>query len=159
MRYCIIIRGPAGVGKTTIAKQLALSLGAEYFSFDQVMEDNKLDTIVGDGIPAENFMRANDLIIPLVMQKGKAVLDGCFYRKEQLDHLLHNLKIKTSIFTLDAGVEDCVKRNIMRNGAMTEEDIKQVHVLVSKLKVGTFIETKGKSVSEVLSEIRIHLNL
>jgi len=43
MEYCIIIRGPAGVGKTTIAKKLAKYLNADYASIDKIMKENKLD--------------------------------------------------------------------------------------------------------------------
>ena len=92
MEYCIIIRGPAGVGKTTIAKKLARNLDADYFSFDEIMEINKLDTIIGEGIPSENFVKANEILLDLIKNKKRVVLDGCFYRKEQIDHLLNNLK-------------------------------------------------------------------
>ena len=64
MEYCIIIRGPAGVGKTTIAKELARNLDADYFSFDEIMEENKLDTIVGDGIPSKN---SETMYLPTVL--------------------------------------------------------------------------------------------
>ena len=37
MEYCVIIRGPAGGGKTTIAKELARNLNAYYLSFDELM--------------------------------------------------------------------------------------------------------------------------
>ncbi len=82
MEYCIIIRGPAGVGKTTIAKELARDLNAHYISFDETMEINKLDTIVGDGIPSKNFIKANEIILDLIKNKKGVVLDGCFYRKK-----------------------------------------------------------------------------
>ncbi len=82
MEICIIIRGPAGVGKTTIAKKLSRDLNADHFSFDTIMEENKLDTVIGDGISSENFVKANEIIIPMIMQKRRVVLDGCFYRKK-----------------------------------------------------------------------------
>lgn len=91
MEYCIIIRGPAGVGKTTIAKELARNLDADYFSFDEIMEANKLDTIIGDGIPSKNFVKANEIVLDLIKNKDRVILDGCFYRKEQIDHLLHKI--------------------------------------------------------------------
>jgi shikimate kinase len=34
MEYFVIIRGPLGVGKTTIAKRLAKQLNAKYISID-----------------------------------------------------------------------------------------------------------------------------
>jgi len=153
MESCIIIRGPAGVGKTTIAKRLSRDLNADYFSFDAIMEEKKLDTIIGDGIPSENFVKANDIIIPMIMQKKRVVLDGCFYRKEQISHLLNKLKTKVDIFTLDASIGECLKRNQTRKKPMTEDSIKQVHNLVSKIKIGITINTSAKSIKQIVAEI------
>ena len=43
MSYFIIIRGPLGIGKSTIAKALAEILKAEYIAIDKVLEENGLD--------------------------------------------------------------------------------------------------------------------
>jgi len=51
MSYFIIIRGPAGVGKTTIAKKLAARLGETYISFDKIMREKGLDKIEGHENP------------------------------------------------------------------------------------------------------------
>lgn len=158
MNLVIIIRGSAGVGKTTIAKKLATILNAKYFSFDKIMEEHNLDIIIGDGISPENFIQANEIIIPMIKQNNKVILDGCFYRKEQIDHLLSKLKTKVYIFTLDANIAECSKRNKMRKKPMTERNIKQVHSLVSKIKIGITINTVGKSIEKIISEILSHLN-
>ena len=158
MEDCILIRGPAGVGKTTIAKELIKDLNADYFSFDKIMEENKLDIIVGDGIPSENFIKANEILLSEIIQNKKVILDGCFYREKQITHLLSKLKTKTHIFTLHADVTECLKRNKIRKGSMTDEDIKQVYDLVSKVKIGTTINTIGKSINQIVSEISNHIN-
>ena len=158
MEYCIIIRGPAGVGKTTIAKELASNLNADYFSFDKIVEDNNLDIVVGNGIPSANFIKANEIIIPLIIQKKRVVLDGCFYRKKQISHLLNKLKTKVYVFTLDADIRECLKRNRTRKNPMTEDNIKQVHKLVSEIQIGISINTLGKSIHQIVSEILNHLN-
>ena len=158
MEICIIIRGPAGVGKTTIAKKLARNLNADYFSFDAIMEENKLDTVIGDGIPSENFVKANEIIIPMIMQKRRVVLDGCFYRKKQINHLSNKLKTKFYIFTLDANIAECLKRNQTRKNPMTGDNIKQVHNLVSEIKIGITINTSEKSIQQIVTEILSHLN-
>jgi len=36
MSYLVIIRGPLGVGKTTIAKKLTVRLEGKYFSVDKI---------------------------------------------------------------------------------------------------------------------------
>jgi len=157
MEYCIIIRGPAGVGKTTIAKELARNLNADYFSFDEIMETNKLDTIVGDGIPSKNFVKANILILDLIRNKKRVVLDGCFYRKKQINNLLNNLKTKVHIFTLNADITECSEKNKTRINSLADEDIKQVHNLVSRIKIGIMINTVGKSIKQIVSEILNHM--
>ena len=158
MEYCIIIRGPAGIGKTTIAKELAKKIKADYFSYDEIMRINKLDTIVGDGIPSSNFVKANQILLPLITSKKRVILDGCFYREEQLNHLLNNLNTKVHIFTLDSDLKECISRNKHRQNPMTEDNIKQVYDLVSRLKVGINIDATSKNVLEVTSEILNHLN-
>jgi|FLOH01.1.fsa_nt_gi shikimate kinase len=158
MNGCIIIRGPAGVGKTTIAKEIAKKIGAEYISFDKVMEDNELDEIVGDGIPAENFVKANELILPIIANKKNVVLDGCFYRQEQIKHLLKSLTSKVLIFTLCADVNECYERNIQRENPMSLDDINQVHKMVYNLKIGIEINTSKKKKDQIISELLAKIN-
>ena len=55
MSYFVIIRGPAGVGKSTIVKKLVEYLKGHHIAFDEVMKKNKLDIIESGGIIAENF--------------------------------------------------------------------------------------------------------
>jgi len=158
MEYCIIIRGPAGIGKTTISKELAKAIDAKYFSFDKIMKDNKLDDIVGDGIAAENFVKANEIILSEMKKHKRVVLDGCFYRKKQMEHLLHKLSSKVFIFTLLADITECHKRNLSRKNPLSKENVKQVYDLVCKLKVGTDIRVRNKEVHTVVSEIISHIN-
>lgn len=159
MDCCIIIRGPAGVGKTTIAKSLAERLRAAYFSFDELMEANGLDVIIDDGIPPENFLEANRLLLPMVLDKELVVLDGCFYRKEQLDDMLNNVSgMRVYIFTLTAEIETCLERNRLRKNPLMDNDIRQVYDLVSKLNVGMIIDTTGKTVEQSVLEILNHMN-
>ena len=37
MKKLILVRGPLGVGKTTVARKLAASLNAHYISIDSVL--------------------------------------------------------------------------------------------------------------------------
>ncbi|MCA9487068.1 MAG: AAA family ATPase, partial [Nanoarchaeota archaeon] len=133
MAVCVIIRGPAGVGKTTIAKELSNHLNADYISFDEILEKNELDTIIGDGIPSKNFIQANKIILPNIkktLKQGKnVVLDGCFYRKSQYEHLKNEIE-NLIIFTLSSSLEICQERNNIRGGRMSPEAIKDVFNLV-----------------------------
>ena len=153
MDFNIIIRGPAGVGKSAISKRLAEVLNGHYISYDDIMEEHKLDTIEGDGISSENFIKANNLVLPLIEEHKIVILDGCFYREKQLNHLLENLKKKVYIFTLKADIDECLTRNKKRKDPMTEDAIIEVYNLVSSLEKGINIDTKGKSIEEVVEEI------
>jgi predicted kinase len=157
MSYVIIIRGPAGVGKSVVAKKLARKLNAYYISLDDVMKKYNLDKIEGDGISAENFIKADELIIPEVnkrIQKNQAViLDGCFYRKEQIKHLRSQLKVKFKIFSLNATIKECIRRNKFRKRKMSIKSIQQVYDLVTAVKIGIKILTSRKTPSKIVDEI------
>ncbi len=125
------------------------------------MKKNKLDIIVRDGISAENFVKANALIISKAIKKLKSnkivIFDGCFYRKEQLQHLKKNLPFKHYIFSLKASLKDCLARNKTRKKPMTKKAIEDVYKLVSRLKAGIEIDTSNKNIMEVTNEILKHL--
>ncbi len=161
MNYFIVIRGPAGVGKSEVAKNLSRYLKGLSISFDRLMKKNKLDTIKGDGIPIEGFIKANNIVIAKAkksLNNNKTVIfDGCFYRKEQYEHLKKNLPYRHFAFSLKASLKDCQLRNRRRGIKMTEKAIKDVYALVSRTKIGTSIETSKKSVKAVVEEILNHL--
>jgi len=162
MSYYILIRGPLGIGKTTISKLLSKKLKAKYFSMDKILADNKLDDR-GDEpcIPAKNFVKANEIILPQVkkyLNKGNiAVLDGCFYHKEQISHLEKNLKFKEVALDLKAPVKTCIERDSKRKKVYGEGAAYAVYSLVSKFNYGRAINTKGKSEKQVVKEILDHL--
>ena len=83
MEYFVIIRGPLGVGKTTIARKLASVLQAEYVSIDSVLEESGLDKIIRNCIPVVNFIKANEIVLSdkKVVSSKITVFDGNFYHK------------------------------------------------------------------------------
>ena len=56
--YFIIIRGPLGIGKTTIAKALTERLDGYYVSIDGVLDEHGLDQTDEPCIPARNFVKS-----------------------------------------------------------------------------------------------------
>lgn len=156
MSYFIIIRGPLGIGKSTMAKALARILKAEYISFDKILEENGLDREDDNFVP-EDFIKANEIVLPKVkenLKKGKIViLDGNFYFKEQIEHLKKNLLYKCYIFDLKASVETCIERDSKRERVYGEKAVKEVHELVSEFDYGTKINTDKKTEEEVVKEI------
>ena len=160
MNYFIIIRGPLGIGKTTIAQELTKTLNAEHISIDKIMEENGLNKEDND-YTAEDFVKANEYIIDKaknLVQRGKIVIfDGCFYHKEQIEDLIKKLNFKHFIFTLKAPLTVCIERDKNRKLTYGEDACQAVYSLVSKFDYGTIINTENKSITEIVNEITLRL--
>ena len=157
MTKLIIIRGPAGVGKTTIAKAVAKQLNGVHFNIDQVLRDAGLDKSEGD-IPVDNFLQAQESIFPEVkkyLEQGEPVVfDGNFYYQEQIDQLTREFPDQVNIFTLQASLETCWERNKTKEEHQLDRiSVEAMHRISSNLKVGKVIDTEGKSEEEVINEI------
>ncbi len=155
--FSVIIRGPLGVGKTTIARALAQHLGAVYVSVDAVLADNGLDEVEEECIPVRNFVRANELVAPQVtntLADGvPVVFDGNFYHEGQITHLLKTVPGAHYVFTLQAPLDVCIARDSQRARVYGEDAAAAVHYLVSRVDYGTSIDTTGKTTEDVLEEI------
>jgi len=154
--FCIIIRGPLGIGKSTLALALTKKLKGTYISFDKVLEENGLDKI-DDNFTPEDFIKANEIIIPKIkkdLAEGKIViLDGCFYFKEQINHLKENLPSEFYAFDLKASVELCIRRDSKRKRVYGEKAAREVYNLVTKFDYGTPINTENKTEEQTINEI------
>jgi tRNA uridine 5-carbamoylmethylation protein Kti12 len=160
----IIIRGPLGIGKSTIARKLTKILSGEYISIDEVLEKNNLDKVdKGENkILLKNFIEGNNIIIPKIkehLKKGKVVIiDGCFYHKEQIDHFIKTLKSKYFVFTLKASLDTCIIRDKEREKSYGEGAATVVFNMVSKFDYGNVVETENKSIKETVNEILEYVN-
>jgi predicted kinase len=152
----LLIRGPLGVGKTTVARLLSAQLNGCYLSIDTILEENGLDQ-VKNGIPARNFLCANELALPAartVLAAGQPVIfDGNFYYKSPIWHLRRSLPAPFYGFTLKAPVEICIERDKGRELVYGEDSATWVHYLVSRFEYGIPIDTMGKTSLEVAHEI------
>jgi len=161
MSYFIIIRGALGVGKTTVSKKIAEILKGEYFSIDDALEKNNLDSVLEGEIPLKNFIKANEMVIPKIKEKlseGKiVVIDGCFYHKEQIEHFILNLDASHFVFSLKASLAVCMERDSKREKSYGMEAATAVFKRVLKFDYGILIETENKSVEQILDEIMGHL--
>lgn len=161
MSYFIIIRGPAGVGKSTISRLLAKNLKAEVIHFDKVMRELNLNYIKGDKwIPLHKFLKADEKIIPELkerLRKGKKIIvEGNFYHKEHIKDITRNLNFPHFVLTLKAPLRECLRRDKTRK-ELGGQAVKEVFKLVSAFDFGITINTTGKTLVRIIKEIIIHL--
>ncbi len=163
MSYYIIIRGPLGSGKSTIAETLAQKLDAECIGMDEVLEKNGLDKMPPNApcISVENFIKANELVIPAAREKlsgGKIIIfDACFYHKEVIEHLIQNLPFPHYIFTLKIPLEVCIERDSKRSKTYGEGATVAVFGLVTRFDYGTNIDV-SRSLDEAIKDILNNLS-
>lgn len=158
----IIIRGPLGVGKSTVAKIVAEKIGGIYLSIDDTLDQNDLNKAVeGEGIPLANFLKANEIIAVEARQaknRGQSVvIDGNFYHEEQIYQLILLLGTNTATFTLKASIETCIARDAGRVKPYGEDAARAVHMFVSAFDYGTLIDTEAQVLEETLRSVMSHI--
>ena len=150
----IIIRGPLGVGKTTVSKILAQNLRARYVSLDQIVDDNKLVAPNADGIPLESYLKANEIILNFANKSDKTyIIDGCFYYQEQIDDLVNKFNNDVVIFTLVSDVQTCIQRDSQRPKVYGEDSTRYVHMVTTKVKAGYEIDNTNLTTEETVKKI------
>jgi tRNA uridine 5-carbamoylmethylation protein Kti12 len=157
--YYLIIRGPLGCGKSTISKELAKELNAEYIAVDRVLDEHNLTNDWEDGyISQKSFLKVNEIVserAKKLLNKNKPVIfDGNFYWKSCIDDLISRLNYPHYVFTLKAPVETCINRDEERGKTHGEDAARAVYKKSTSFEYGIPIETKGKSVEETLVSIR-----
>lgn len=162
MNKLIIIRGPLGIGKTTIARKIAEKINGEYISIDDVLTELDLDQVdQSEGcISLQNFLEANKAILPKIKQlidnHTPVIIDGNFYHQSQIDDLVGNFQ-NSLVFSLIAPLEICIKRDAGRTTSYGEEATKAVYNLVSRFDYGQTIDTKNLSIDQAVNQIISYL--
>lgn len=161
--YYIIIRGPLGVGKSTISEKLKKQLNAELISIDHLLEKYKDEVPKNEwgDILLPGFIAVNNHIkdeIEERLKKGQIfIFDGNFYYKEALEDLISKLNFKNYVFTLKASLETCMLRNNNRSNSRSEIAAKGIYKITTKFDYGINIQTEDKSIDEVVKEIKSYL--
>jgi len=145
MSFYLIIRGPLGCGKSTIAETIAKKIGAEYISVDRVLDEHDLIKDREEGyISQKSFKKANELIVPeaiKVLKQGKPVVfDGNFYWKSQIDDLISKLDFPHYVFTLKAPLEVCIARDKARKKTHGEDAARAVYAKAIEFDYGQVID-------------------
>ena len=157
--YYLIIRGPLGCGKSTVSKELAKELNAEYIAVDRILDEHNLTKDWEDGyISQKSFLKVNEIVserAKKLLNKNKPVIfDGNFYWKSQLEDLISRLNYPHYVFTLKAPVETCINGDEERGKTHGEDAARVVYKKSTSFEYGIPIETEGKSVEETLKKIR-----
>ncbi len=164
MTYFVIIRGPLGIGKSTLSKKLTRILKGKYISMDDIVDKNPVTNKPDkDGMmDVRNFIRANELILPIAFKffkEGKPVItDGCFYHKQQIVDIIEKLKpYDVYVFDLKAPIEICIERDKHRKNSLGEDATRAVFNAVCKFNYGIKIDTIGKTADECVKEMLKYL--
>jgi thymidylate kinase len=156
MVFCILIRGPLGVGKSTVAERLAKEIRAEVISIDRILDDHGLWK---EGIVSE-FLNANEIAArtaQVFLEKGiPVVFEGNLYWMAQIEDLERRLHRPVCAFTLDAPVEVCILRDSGRELSHGEQAAREVFAKAAKVSYGISIDAT-KSVDESVARIRSYL--
>lgn len=154
MRFFVILRGPLGVGKTTISNALAKSIGARVSSIDKLVDPE------WDGGSARLFLKTNQAAAreaARVLANGiPVVFDGCFYWKSQIKDLETRLPFPHEVFTLQAPLSVCIERDAHRKVVFGAEAARQVYRKVTRFEYGITIDAT-RDVPLIVQEIQSHL--
>lgn len=161
MSIYIIIRGPLGCGKSTIAENLSKILKAKYIAIDRVLDEYDLAKDIEDGYISErSFLKANEIIAPKVRsffsKSQPVIIDGNFYRKSQIDDLIKRLDFTHYIFTLKAPLEVCIERDSKRKQTHGEEATRAVYKKAVEFDYGIVIDV-DRNLQECIEEILSYL--
>ena len=159
MSYYVIIRGPLGCGKSTIAERLSKTLNAKYFAVDRVLDEYDLTEDKEEGyISQKSFKKVNEIIAPKakkILEKGAPVIfDGNFYWKSQIDDLIDRLDFSHYVFTLKAPLVVCLERDSNRKKTHGKDAVQVVYAKTTGFDYGTVIDvtkSSNKCVEEILS--------
>ena len=158
MSYYIIIRGPLGCGKTTIAKKLSKLIEGKHISIDKMLEKHNLLKDREEGYTSQkSFFKANDFGIKAANKYLSkcipVIFDGNFYWKSQIEDLVKKLPFKHYIFTLHASLKVCIQRDSKRKHVHGKDAALVVYNKTTEFNYGKLIETGNKNPQEVIKEI------
>ncbi len=159
--YFIIIRGPLGCGKSTIAKRLAEDLNAEYIPIDRVLDEHNLTKDQEAGyIAQKSFIKANEIIAPKAKKKLQngipVVFDGNFYWKSQIEDLIRRLDFPHFVFTLKAPLKVCIERDRQRGKTHGAAAARAVYKKATEFDYGVVVDI-SESLTTAIKEITSHL--
>ena len=158
MVYYLIIRGPLGCGKSTVAEALSGILRAKHVAIDNILDENNIEEWEDGYVSKKSFIKANEIIAPkagIFLQKGTPIVfDGNFYWKSQIDDLIKRLDFPHHVFTLRAPLEVCIERDRLREKTHGEDATRAVYKKSTEFDYGTIININRpleKCIEDIIS--------
>ena len=161
MSYYVIIRGPLGCGKSTLAEKVTKKIKGEYIAIDRILDEHDLTKDKEAGyISQKSFKKANEIIAPKAarfLNKGTPVVfDGNFYWKSQIDDLIERLDFPHYVFTLKAPLDVCIERDSKRRKIHGKDAARAVYKKVTEFDYGAVIDVT-KPLEESVRKILLYL--
>ncbi|MGA8709645.1 MAG: AAA family ATPase [Thermoplasmata archaeon] len=160
MVFYVVIRGPLGVGKSTVAESLAERIVAERISIDRILDEDGLEEWDGGYISQKSFLRANARAIErarvFLDQDTPVIFDGNFYWKSQVEDLLIQLDYRHFVFTLKAPLSLCIERDSGRKPPHGREAAQEVYAKSTEFDYGITLDATrpvGVMVREIISNL------
>ncbi|HTW39938.1 MAG TPA: ATP-binding protein [Thermoplasmata archaeon] len=154
--YVVLVRGPLGVGKTTVARAVATALGAQYVSIDRLLDEPGVEEWKDGRITPESFLRVNRRAVGEVaasVERGRPVVfDGNFYYRRQIADLVRRLRVPHRVVTLTAPLPLCIARDARRARSYGAGATTDVYALVAKVRAGRYVDATG-SVPETVERV------
>lgn len=140
MTFYILVRGPLGVGKSVVSKELAQRVRGVRISIDDILDrrglwyDGALSEFIGANVFASRQAR-------VLLDAGRPVVfDGNFYWKSQIADLIRRLPYVHRVFTLDAPLSTCVRRDGRRAHPHGPAAAAEVYRKTRRFEYGTRVD-------------------
>ncbi len=158
MAFYLIIRGPLGVGKSTVSARLAKAIHGAHVSIDRILDEQGL----WESGRLSEFLRANTFAIDRarkILARGTPVIfDGNFYWRSQIEDLIGRLDDLHHVVTLRAPLKVCIERDAQRHRPHGREAAREVYAKVTRFEIGIAVDARG-SPEAVVRKILSRLDL
>jgi len=166
--FCLIVRGPLGVGKTTVSRSLGRAESAGVVSIDRVLEENSLEEWDTDRVALRSFLRANAFAVDQTHRNLRArrstIVEGNFYWIEALEDLVGRLRCPSYVVHLVAPLEVCIARDAGRpepsvevgpkpGDRLGEGSVRAVFGFVRPVPIETKVDASG-NVGETVARVQ-----
>jgi predicted kinase len=156
MVFYIVVRGPLGVGKTTVAQTLGQAIRAKHISIDSILYECDLEEWEGGYLSEKSFLEANEFAVKRareILDMGTPVIfDGNFYWKSQIDDLISRLDYPHYVFTLRAPLGVCIERDSQRHNPYGTESARDVYAKSTEFEYGIGLDAT-RPLESIIDEI------